>query len=619
MRKRWELSGKSVVILLAGFLLAASCRSAESNSTEPTAVPAINQNATLVTTAVSTATSTPNPTNTPAPTQTATPTLTPTATAVPVTTAGDPRATIIAQPEPQGNAVCGVVDLLDFPLDPPDALNVRYGGEGFGRFRSRYDQYHAGEDWQLTRGRSNLGVPVYAIGHGRVTYAQPFGWGRDQGVIIVRHTFANGSTVLSFYGHMDPDSVTLRAGDCVTRGQKIAEIGQPRTPPHLHFEIRTHMPDEPGPGYWPDDPTEAGWLPPSQFIWNNRIAAVPGVVWTRPYTAEGTQYVAVLNEDTLIVLEEGQLIGLDLSTGSLRWQRMMTETVANAIMDTGHSSLYLAGRQGQVAAYSLLAAEEGTASLSADPLWSVDLEMIGSPDLLPLPDGGVAVSVRQDLAAVSAAGAVLWQAELAQRPFAWLLTDDQLILTVADREGPIYSLTTSGIQEWPVAMNGRPVRVGNQIWLYTHDGLYRLDPASLTVELLYQLPQSFLGLGSILALPGGGVLIAHRERDDNRLLAFNPSGALQWQRSYAQLESDVSRLFLHKNQPYLLIQSGTDVSTQINLYEVDVQNSVLTHIFSGGTRTFNPSGTWVVSVNDDLLLINIGGGSMAAFDPQAAN
>ena len=32
---------------------------------------------------------------------------------------------------------------------------------------------------------------------------------------------------------------------------------------HEHFEIRTHMPEEPGPGYWPTDPTEAGWLPPS--------------------------------------------------------------------------------------------------------------------------------------------------------------------------------------------------------------------------------------------------------------------------------------------------------------------------------------------------------------------
>ena len=80
-------------------------------------------------------------------------------------------------------------------------------------------------------GPTILLVVSYAIGHGRVVWAHPNGWGTDKGVIIIRHTFADGSAVLSFYGHMDPESVTLRAGECVVRGQHIANIGQPRTPP----------------------------------------------------------------------------------------------------------------------------------------------------------------------------------------------------------------------------------------------------------------------------------------------------------------------------------------------------------------------------------------------------
>ncbi len=620
MHKQWGtllFLGRTAVFILAVFFLIVGCKSTGSDA--PTAVPQNNLEAALTTTtAVPTATATPHPTNTPTATPSPTPTFTPTATAVPITVGGDPRETILREPERQDNAYCGIVDTLDFPLDPPDALNVSYGGRGFGQFRSRYDQYHAGEDWQLVRGRSNLGKPVYVIGHGRVTYAQPNGWGRDKGVIIVRHTFADGSTVLSFYGHLDPPSVTLHAGDCVVRGQQIAEIGQPRTPPHLHFEIRTHMPEEPGPGYWPTDPTEVGWLPPSQFVWQNRMAAMPGVVWTRPFTANGAQQIGLVNEDTLVILENDQLIGLDVADGRPRWRQPISDTITSAMVDAGQSLLYTGDRRGQVAAYRLLNSEEVPPVLTADPLWQVDVAMIGSPRLLLLPGGGLVVSVRQDLAAVAADGAVLWRAELESLPLDWLVTEDRIILTVNGREGPIYSLTASGLQEWPVAMNGRLVSVGNQIWLYASDGLYRLDPAAMTAELLYQLPQSFLGLGSIIALPDGGALLAHRERDDRSLIVFDADGTVQWQRSYDQLAAAESHLLLHNDQPYLLLQTGSDITTQVHLYAIDRQNSVLTRIFTGGTREPLPGGNWVVSLNDELLLINVGGGSMAAVEVDTA-
>ncbi|MCA9978512.1 MAG: peptidoglycan DD-metalloendopeptidase family protein [Anaerolineales bacterium] len=608
--------GKTAVIFMVGFLLFAGCRSVGVDA--PLANLESSPAASVTSTAVPTATATPSPTNTPTVTPSPTPTFTPTATAVPISVSGDPREAVLREPERQDNAFCGIVDTLDFPLDPPEALSVSYGGQGFGRFRSRYDQYHAGEDWQLVRGRSNLGKPVYAIGHGRVTYANPNGWGRDKGVIIIRHTFADGSTVLSFYGHMDPPSVTLRVGDCVVRGQKIAEIGEPRTPPHLHFEIRTHMPEEPGPGYWPTDPTEVGWLPPSQFIWEKRMAAQKGVVWTRPFTTEGTQNIGLIDEETLVIKEGSQLIGLGVSDGQLRWQQTFTDTVTTAIFDAVEPLLYTGSRLGQVAAYPLLEADNGTTSFSEEPLWQTDLALVGSPLLLPLPGGGVVVSVRQALTAVATDGAILWQAEIAQRLFDWVSTTDGLILTVSGRDGPLYSLTASGLQAWPVAMNGRARSVGNQIWLYADDGLYRLDLAALTAELLYQLPQSFMGLGSIIALPDGGALIAHQERGDRRLIAFNADGTVQWERSYAQLGTGESRLLLHNGRPYLLLQTGSDITTQFFLYAIDRENSGLTHIFTGGTREPILGDNWVVSLNENLLLMNIGGGSMAVLDVAAA-
>jgi hypothetical protein len=140
----------------------------------------------------------------------------------------------------------------------------------------------------------------------------------------------------------------------------------------------------------------------------------------------------------------------------------------------------------------------------------------------------------------------------------------------------------------------------------------------MTAELLYQLPQSFLGLGSIIALPDGGALLAHRERDDNRLIAFDAGGMVQWQRSYDQLEAGETHLLLHNGRPYLLLQTGRDITTQLHLYAIDRDGSMLRHIFTGGTREPLPGGNWVVSLNDELLLINVGGGSMAAVDVDTA-
>ena len=225
----------------------------------------------------------------------------------------------------------------------------------------------------------------------------------------------------------------------------------------------------------------------------------------------------------------------------------------------------------------------------------------------------------EGVTAVSADGELLWQGELEKRPFDWLLTDDQLILTANGQQGSIYSLTAAGLQVWPVSLNGKLIQVGEQIWLYGTEGLYRLDPVAMTADYLYPLPQSRGNLVNMIALPDGGVLIAHRDRFDSRLIAFNPDGSVQWQRSYAALGLGNLRLLLHNDQPYLLQQTGSDITTQFKLYAIDMPNSTLRHIFTGGTRTPLPEDNWVVSVDDELLLLlNVGGGSMVGLDVETA-
>jgi murein DD-endopeptidase MepM/ murein hydrolase activator NlpD len=139
------------------------------------------------------------------------PTLLPTPTARPLYLFDGLRAQRFVEPTPQRGAPCGMVDFFDFPLDAPEGgtASARWS---FGRYSGRYSGIHAGEDWVYDGGDS-LGKPVYSIGHGTVIYAQPLGWGVDQGTLIVRHVFTTGRTILSFYGHLEPDSVVLDPGD----------------------------------------------------------------------------------------------------------------------------------------------------------------------------------------------------------------------------------------------------------------------------------------------------------------------------------------------------------------------------------------------------------------------
>ena len=247
---------------------------------------------------------TPMPTITPTPT----PTFTPTPTTVPIVVHPNPRAAGSGMPGAQPGAPCGVADWLDFPIDPPDAADT-WIATGYGGGTDGYSGIHAGDDFLMYK-HQTLGAPVYSVGRGQVTYAEPRGWGADKGTVIVRHTFADGESVLSFYGHLDPDSVTRAVGSCVARGDKVGVLGQPRTPAHLHFEIRTHMPDRPGPGYWPSDPTAAGWLPPSNYIIYRRKASAPGLRWLRPLSAIATKFAGQIDATTFIVVEKRAVVGI---------------------------------------------------------------------------------------------------------------------------------------------------------------------------------------------------------------------------------------------------------------------------------------------------------------------
>ena len=163
-------------------------------------------------------------------------------------------------------ADCGIAESLTMPVDPARFQRVQAFSAPSPRHQGRY---HTGEDWSIPGGAA-LGEPVAAIGRGVVTYSFTLGWGRDAGVVIIRHTMPDGITLISQYGHItESEAVKFpRVGQCVDQGQLLGVIADARPAPHVHFEMRLATPDAPGPGYsWvfpPDDTTQ--WRSPSRLV-----------------------------------------------------------------------------------------------------------------------------------------------------------------------------------------------------------------------------------------------------------------------------------------------------------------------------------------------------------------
>jgi len=556
-----------------------------------------------------TATSTRLATRTPRPTATQTPT--PTATAPAAVISGDLRSPLLSDAVRQSGAPCGFVDVLDFPLDPPDGATASGGGD-FGRFRNRYDGLHTGEDWR--DGASSFGKPVYSIGHGRVTYAQPNGWGADKGVVIVQHTFRDGRRILSFYGHLDPPSVILRTGQCTERGEVIGAIGNPRSPPHLHFEIRVHLPETPGPGYWSVDPSRAGWKPPSATIWNERIAALPGVSWTHLYESGPLKMLGTTDGNVLVASDSGEVTALDLEDGRIRWTQEPSETANSVLLDARGSMIYVAGTGGVIEAFSLFDLEDGSANSPSDPVWSIKLADDSSADLFSLPQGGLVAASRSRITAISDSGVLLWRSEPASGITDWAHVGEALVLLA--REG-VWLADERGAVQWIGSLSGESVVASDNPFIYAEDGVYQIDMESQSVELFFGLSSGFPRSGSMTEFPGGGILVGHTDLDDKRLIAIDEEGSLRWERSIASLGARTLELQVMNDEMYLMSHYDIGRYSGIDVFHVDAENGDLSRIFSGGTRssTANPAE---IAIGDDSILISIAGVGLAALEPELA-
>ncbi|HSD85554.1 MAG TPA: PQQ-binding-like beta-propeller repeat protein, partial [Anaerolineae bacterium] len=490
---------------------------------------------------------------------------------------------------------CGLVDFFDFPLDAPEGgtANARWS---FGRYSERYSGIHAGEDWVYNTGDS-LGRPVYSIGHGTVLYAQPLGWGVDQGTLIVRHVLTTGHTIMSFYGHLEPASVVLHPGDCVTRGQVVGKIGKPRGRPHLHFEIRRIFPNQPGPGYWSVDPRLAGWEPPTEYIWDERVSTSPGVKWTRPFTTQGSLLVGLLISDTLAAIDHDKLLALDAETGRVQWSRPISDSVRLATVDDTRTLIYLTTLSNTLQAIDT----------AGQLRWQIPFTPTSRSVLLPLPGGGVIAHDGLELSGWSPSGDRLWRFENVPPPLHWLADDGELLFTTGGEQPALYRLTRTGQLNLIAALGGQLAASRDHLFIYASTALYRL---SETPQLLKLFDQAGRGQGSLIATADGGVIIAHNGVLERRLVALSPDGSLRWDRSIQQLTGGAPQLVTVQGEVYALTPEG-------DVWWIDQKRGEAQRLLDG-TRLLALRGSLrTVVTSDDTLIIDARGGRLVAFDPQA--
>ena len=476
-------------------------------------------------------------------------------------------------------ADCGIVDGISFPVD----TGVFSLTQDFSVPSARHEgYYHMGEDWHGERGNT-LGMPVYAIARGRVTYSSVNGWGRDGGVIIIEHTFPDGTTYYSQYGHLEgntaypfPTRLT-----CVEMGEAIGAIADVRPAPHLHFEIRTDEGNNsslPGAGYSETLPYLSGFRDPSKFIINQQIWLS---IWHDWHITMGTGRAideqapyappVSLNDESILYLDStGNTLRRATPDGRVLW-RLGLSTPAVAITAWQGISL-LISTDGTLATVDV---EAGTLLEN----WSVDAIFTGAPlvdgtelllpasnstlvrlgadrrsiiatyaDIPPfyaghvLPDGRFALLSRtgqqHTLTIYAADGAMLDSVQL-EAPASLATYWDGNLLVYS--QGGLWLIDNTGT--WSLAIDDAPRRTQTGAVYVTQEHLYLCNGTQLTAynraqEILWQATTPpIAGIAQMQAIDatvvistnhGGLILVNDAGGYCNQLRVFGDDGANQW-------------------------------------------------------------------------------------------
>jgi murein DD-endopeptidase MepM/ murein hydrolase activator NlpD len=134
------------------------------------------------------------------------------------------------------------------------------------------EAYHTGSDLNLPQDADRF-APVYAVASGVVVFATRFSsWGN---MIVIRHDplANNGRVMYSRSAHVD--TIQVRVGQRVRRGEQIATIGNAfgQWAYHLHFDLSPTTILETQPQHWPGKNLAdllRNYVDPRLFIEQNR-------------------------------------------------------------------------------------------------------------------------------------------------------------------------------------------------------------------------------------------------------------------------------------------------------------------------------------------------------------
>jgi outer membrane protein assembly factor BamB len=408
---------------------------------------------------------------------------------------------------------CAIAETISYPVD----TDVFQMGQNFGTASPRHQgRFHTGEDWHAGETLTE-GQPVRAAAAGRVTYSYPLGWGRDGGVIIIEHTFADGSIIYTQYGHItESEAITFPPRfSCVEAGEIIAVIGDARPAPHLHFEVRVASPDIPGPGYSRQDPFILGWRRPAQVIANQRAWLQPSHLWhLLKSTYDPAPPPLVLNDGSMLVIDGGLLRGVTVD-GRVLW-RVALENRAVSI-DGFQGSAYLTYANGDITRVDL----EGT------PLerWSLDF----APQSPPFSLNGTPIYHTTDNALVGLnpdRREIVWRVDDVPAYSRVHVSDALIALVTASNDRLLLYSHEGALIDEATLRDGAALATHPEgdLIVYSQGGLWHVDAEGVWSEYLLDAPEGG-GTSAVTLLEDGRLYLL----DGPNVYAYTAEGVLDWE------------------------------------------------------------------------------------------
>jgi outer membrane protein assembly factor BamB len=490
---------------------------------------------------------------------------------------------------------CGVVDSIRLPMD--DIAELARGFDDFGLYRERFGGLHTGFDMGFDR----LGDPIYAAARGRVTYSDPVGWDTEKGVVIIEHQFPDNNIYYTVYGHVEQTDTIFLApvGSCVEMGDIIAAEGWPsRGRPHLHYEIRTFMPNDGGPGYVLESPLLEGWLHPFDFTMLWQIRLMPGFVTAATFQNVPSLPPVSLDGGGYAVASADAVEGVD-ALGRTLW-RVQGDGVITGLAALSGNRVVAHTRNGLA-----MVLQDG----SYRALWYVQ-----GPEepLIVMPDTETLIFATHDgIAAYDAAGTALWSARtpLIGRMIHFSASTTQIMVGTRAEDHQMWSLfdATTGnlIASDDIETSFTAAASPDGSW-YVLDGLQVSRMVGGEFTALARIGQ-FAGRTARMVADSRGVYIYTADAS-NTLMSISTEGEILWRVNYPY-EGAMTLAPLMASDTDCLLYT-LDANGTMNAF--NVSDGLLlrqTQLYSGGTLTGSPPAR-VLQVNGSGQ-VEIGGGFLS--------